>query len=66
MVKPQLNKPYTPWHATDVRQAFELERRRIAIAASDRLNQAFGAALAVALVDTARAAAPGSPGGAQS
>ncbi|WP_377153622.1 hypothetical protein ACFJIX_18765 [Roseateles sp. UC29_93] len=65
MVKPQLNKPYTPWHATDVRQSFELERRRIATEQSDRLNRTFGAALAFALVDTARATAPDSAKGAQ-
>ncbi|MDH0866474.1 hypothetical protein [Mitsuaria sp. GD03876] len=62
MVKPVLNKPYTPWHATDVRQAFELERQRIAREASDRLNQSFGAALAVALVDAARASSVSAPG----
>lgn len=65
MVKPQLGKPYTPWYATDVRQIFELERRRIATEESDRLNRTFATALAKALVDAARAAAPNSSEGAQ-
>ncbi len=51
MVKPMLNKPYTPsWHSTDVRKCFELERRRLAEVDNDRLDAAFGAALGQALI----------------
>lgn len=57
MVKPLLNKPYVPSHATDVRQAFELERHRLATEETDRLNEGFGAALAIALVDASAASA---------
>lgn len=54
MVKPILNMPYAPSHATDVRQAFELERRRLAATRADRLNAAFGTALGLALAYLAR------------
>lgn len=57
MVKPLLNKPYAPSHATDVRQAFELERHRLATEETDRLNGAFGAALAIALLEASVAKA---------
>lgn len=57
MVKPLLNKPYAPSHATDVRQAFELERHRLATEETDRLNAAFGAALAIALLEASAASA---------
>ena len=57
MVKPLLNKPYAPSHATDVRQAFELERHRLASEEIDRLNEPFGAALAIDLLEASVASA---------
>jgi hypothetical protein len=54
MAMPILNKPYTPWHATDVRQTFDLERQRLRVNQFDQVNAAFGASLGLALAELVR------------
>ena len=50
MLKPILNKPYTRAESTDIRETFELERRRLAALKADQPNRQFGERLGLALL----------------
>ncbi|PZP30463.1 MAG: hypothetical protein DI603_15175 [Roseateles depolymerans] len=54
MPKPILNKPYTRAESTDIRETFELERRRLAALKAEQLSRAFGERLGLALLSVVR------------
>lgn len=54
MSKPILNKPYTRSESTDIRETFELERCRLALAQTCQADIEFGKRLGQAQLNLAR------------